>query len=267
MSKFKKTTIEFEGQQQRIDDLIGRARFHAQTNRMYSMEIIVHLFDHAHQFGDVNLFDACRKLMELTSSPSPYSIGFPHDHAGDDNNRPKTENIPNIEPPYDDSLDGIFDKRVKPEMVKKALDSITMFAKEEHRFWFVVMKVLIHLQWIPANTKIADFLRWASLQYNLGWTTKRQLSFSDIGGDTKAGKVIKNTDVTLWHQISDRDFRDIQKYRNFSVSVKNTFVHVIVGGLAQTDVTNFNAGQIRDRAQFMRKTNELINDGKRFILS
>ena len=262
MSSFKTTTVEFEGQQQRIDDLIGRARFHAQTNRAYSMEILIHLFDHAHQFGDIELFDTCRKLMELAQSPSPYPIVPTHDHAGDDNNRPKTENIPDIEPPYDDSLDSIFDKCVNPEKVKRALDGITTLDKHKHPFWFITMKVLVYLRWVPTTTTTKDFLRWASLQYDLGWTTDRQLSFSEIGGDKATKKVIKDTDITLWNHISDRVFRDIQKYRNFSILVKKTFVHVIVDGKEPTYVTDFNVGKFFDRAEFMKKANELINDKK-----
>lgn len=254
-------TIEFEGLQQRIEDLMSRARFHARTNRAYSLEIILHLEDHAYQFHDTALFDACRELMTLVQSPSPYLVHRDYQHASDENNRPKIMEPEQAEVPYDDSMDKVFDRRVNPKAVKKALDGITTFAKEEHRFWFVVMKVLIHLQWIPANTTIADFLRWANLQYRLGWTTKRQLSFSDIGGDG-SGKVIKATDITCWHQISEREFRDIQKYRHFSVLLKTTFVHIIVGGMEQKMVTEYNTGKPRDRVQFMKKANELINWGK-----
>lgn len=250
---FKTITIDFEGQQQRIEDLMGRARFYAQTNRAYSLEIILHLQDHAHQYGDAALFDVCRGLMATVQSPSPYPQRCTSQYAGDENNRPPKT----AQEPYDDSLDTVFDEKVKPMAVKKALDGITMFGKEEHRFWFVAMKVFIHLRWIPANAKISDFLRWASLQYHLGWTTKKQLSFSDIGG--KNGKVIKDTDITQWHQISERQFRDIQKYRKFSVLLKTTFAHIIVGALEQKDVSDFNTGQPRDRAQFMKVPGELIN--------
>ena len=125
------------------------------------------------------------------------------------------------------------------------------------------MKVLIHLQWIPADTKIKDLLRWANLQYNLGWTTIRHFSFSDIGSKTRFGNVIKDTDITLWHVITDRDFRDIQKYRNFALLLKMTFVHVIDNtGKELNSVSDFNIGKPRDRVQFMKKPNALINWGK-----
>lgn len=261
MGPFKNTTIRFEGLEQSVEDLLSRARYHAQTNRLYSMEIIVHLQDHAHQYGDTALFDVCRELMALVQSPSPYLVRRDYQYAGDENNRPKVADSEQLEDPYDDSMDKVFDERVKPMAVKKALDLITTFGKKEHRFWFVVMSVLVHLRWIPSDTTIADFLRWASLQYHLDWTSKKQLSFSDIGG-VGNGKLIKDTDITLWHQISENEFRDIRKYRQFSILLKTTFVYIIVNGMEKKDVTDFNTGKIRDRAQFMKKPNELINWGK-----
>ena len=262
MAEFKNTTIEFEGQQQRIEDLMSRARFNAQINRAYSLEIILHLQDHAYQLGDDALFEVCRELMMSVQSPSPYPVRRDHQRAGDENNRPRMAEPDQIGMPYDDSMDKIFDARVNPKAVKKALDAINTFTKKEHRFWYVVMKVLTYLRWIPANTKIIDFLRWANLQYDLGWTTKRHFSFSDVGGDTKHGKAIKDTDITQWHLITEREFRDIQKYCNFALLLKTTFVHIIVNGMEQKTVTDFNTGKPRDRVQFMKKANELINWGK-----
>ena len=260
MTSFKSTTIEFEGHQQLIDDLICRARFHARTNRAYSLEIILHLQDHAYQIHDTALFDVCRDLMTFVQSPSPYIVRRDCQYAGDENNRPRNTKPEVVEVPYNNSMDMVFDRRVNPKAVKKALDNITTFPKEKHSFWFVTMKVLIHLQWVPANMTIAAFLRWASLQYHLEWTTKRQLSFSDIGGENR--KVIKDTDITQWHHISDKEFRDIEKYRHFSVLLKTTFVHIIVNGKEQKEVTDFISGKPLDRIQFMKKANELINWGK-----
>lgn len=172
---------------------------------------------------------------------------------------------------YDTTYDFIFDLRVKPEAVKKALDNITTFDKTKHPFWFVFMNVLVHLQWIPASTNTKDVLNWASLQYDLNWTTKRQLSFSDIGGDKRdmnreanegKQKKIKDTDITLWNTISKTEFRDIEKYRQFAFLLKKTFVHFIVNGLEENEVTNFNIGKPRDRTKFMKSPKNLINWGK-----
>lgn len=189
------------------------------------------------------------------------------DEEGEENN---TED-PNIPVEYDTTFDYIFDPRVKPEAVKKALDGITLFNKQQRPFWFVFMKVLVHLQWIPSSTNTKDVLSWASLQYNLNWTTPKQLSFSDIGGDNddmnrkaneRKKKKIKVTDIILWNTISEKEFRDIEKYRQFALLLKKTFVHFIVDGLERKEVTDFNLGKPRDCAQFMKSPNKLINWGK-----
>ena len=172
---------------------------------------------------------------------------------------------------YDTTYDYIFDPRVKPEAVKKALDNITTFDKCQHPFWFVFTKVLVHLQWIPTSTYTKDILKWASLQYDLNWTTKRQLSFSDIGGDKRdmnreanegKQKKIKDTDITLWNTISKTEFRDIEKYRKFALLLKETFVHFIVDSMEVKESTDFNLGKPLDRVKFMKSPKNLINSGK-----
>ena len=172
---------------------------------------------------------------------------------------------------YDTTYDFIFDPRVKPQAVKEALDNITTFDKCQHPFWFVFMKVLVHLHWIPISTYTKDVLKWASLQYELNWKTKKQLSFSDIGGDKRdmnresnegKQKKIKDTDITLWNTISKTEFRDIEKYRKFALLLKKTFIHFVVDGLEVKVVTDFNLGKPRDRVKFMKSPKNLINSGK-----
>ena len=117
MERFKSTHIEFENQVQRIEDLISRARFYAQTNRPYSLEIILHLQDHAHQLDDAALFTVCRELMYAVQSPSPYSAKRNQRFASDENNRPRMAEPLAEELSYDDSLDDIFDERVRGQKV------------------------------------------------------------------------------------------------------------------------------------------------------
>ena len=200
-------------------------------------------------------------------------IGYEEDEEDDDEhdeNEDENEYVAQVLE-YDTTYDSIFDQRVKPEAVKKALDDITTFDKNKHPFWFVFMKVLVHLQWIPSSTNNKDVLSWASLQYNLKWSTKKQLSFSDIGGDNddmnrkaneRKKKKIKVTDITLWNTISETEFRDIEKYRQFALLLKKTFVHFIVNGLEEKEATDFNKGKPRDRLKFMKSSKNLINFGK-----
>lgn len=188
-----------------------------------------------------------------------------------EDNDEDSDDKPSVTEEYNSSFDFIFDPRVKPEEVKKALDNITTFNKQQRPFWFVFMKVLVHLQWIPSSTKNKDILAWASLQYNLNWKSAKQLSFSDIGGDNKdmnrkvndsRKKKIKDTDITLWYTIKKTEFRDIEKYIQFALLLKKTFVYFIYNGLEVKDVADFNIGKPRDRAIFMKSPKKIINWGK-----
>ncbi len=201
---------------------------------------------------------------------SEYEQDVDDEEWDEDEDEDEVEVTPEVRE-YDTTYDYIFDPRVKPEAVKKTLDNITTFDKCQHPFWFVFMKVLVHLQWIPASTYTKDVLSWASLQYDLNWTTKKQLSFSDIGGDKRdmnreanegKQKKIKDTDITLWNTISKTEFRDIEKYRNFALLLKKKFVHFIVDGLEVKAATDFNLGKPRDRVKFMKSPKNLINSGK-----
>ena len=207
-----------------------------------------------------------------TQQPSSeqVSTGYSSQMTQPDEDEDEDEVAPEVRE-YDTTYDYIFDPKVKPEAVKKALDNITTFDKCQHPFWFVFMKVLVHLQWIPASTYTKDVLSWASLQYDLNWKTKKHLSFSDIGGDKRdmnreanewKQKKIKDTDITLWNTISKTEFRDIEKYRKFALLLKKTFVHFIVDGLEVKVVTDFNLGKPRDRVKFMKSPKNLINSGK-----
>jgi len=225
--------------------------------------------------------DTPQPSSEQVTTETPSQMTQPNDNSefdqyvdneewDEDEDEDKVEVTPEVRE-YNTTYDYVFDPRVKPEEVKKALNNITTFDKYQHPFWFVFTKVLVHLQWIPTSTYTKDILKWASLQYDLHWTTKRQLSFSDIGGDKRdmnreanegKQKKIKDTDITLWNTISKTEFRDIEKYRQFALLLKKTFVHFIVDGLEVKESTNFNLGKPLDRVKFMKSPKNLINSGK-----
>ena len=225
--------------------------------------------------------DTPQSSSEQVTTETPSQVTQPDDDSefdqdvdneewDEDEDEDKVELTPEVRE-YDTTFDYVFDPRVKPEEVKKALDNITTFDKYQHPFWFVFTKVLVHLQWIPTSTYTKDILKWASLQYDLNWTTKRQLSFSDIGGDKRdmnreanegKQKKIKDTDITLWNTISKTEFRDIEKYRKFALLLKKTFVHFIVDSMEVKESTDFNLGKPLDRVKFMKSPKNLINSGK-----
>lgn len=255
MGRFKSTYIPFEDEQQLVESLISRARHHAQTNRAYSMEIIAHLQDHAYEYDDNALFNACRELMSVVMSASPYPPRPLHERAGDDCNFPKTEAAEDVA--YDSRLDGIFDEQVKVSKVKAALDQLS-FRKTGRVEWYVVFRVLLHLRWLKDTCEQKDFLSWVNLQYHCGWEKKHHFTFS-----RDVHKSLRDQDVSRWNAISTREYTKGYVYYNFAVQLRNTFQTIIVNGLeSRTPVTDFSLGKNRDKAIFMVRSNQLINWGK-----
>lgn len=257
MVAFKSTTIEFEGQLQRIDDLISRARFYAQTNRAYSLEVIIHLQDHAHQFGDSALFEVCRDLMLFVNSASPYPIRHNSLYAGDKNNRPKTvyHEPPGL--PYDNSLDDIFDERVNVQAVKNMLDKLT-FKKNGRVHWYVVYIVFLHLKWLKENCQQKAFLQWVNLQFHCGWTKRIHFTFS-----RDVDKVMRDTDVSFWNMLDNTTYTKGNTYYRFAVHLRNTFEVVIINDIVLKEpAKDFTSGKNRDKSEFMAIPGQFINWGK-----
>ena len=258
LKNINNSTIEFEDQLQLIDDLISRARHYAQTNRSYSLEVILHLLDHAHHFNDSALFDVCHELMALVNSPSPYPLLQDIQQADDKNNRQKSaiEATP-TELPYDNSLDDIFDKRVNTQSLKIKLDSMT-FNKKSRVHWYVVYQVLLHLKWLKEDCQQKAFLQWVNLQYHCGWTKNIDLAFS-----RDVNKSMRDVNVSLWNTIDKSIYTKGQTYYNFAVLLRNTFEKVIVNGKEQKEpAKDFITGKNRDRTEFMACPGQLINWGK-----
>ena len=240
-----------------MEDLVSRARYYAQTNRAYSLEIIVHLQDHACQFSDSALFGVCRELMSMALSPSPYPLSRQQQHAGDENNRPKNEALPVTNLPYDNSLDQIFDERVKAQAVKTALERLT-FKKSGRVYWYVVYKVLLHLKWLKEDCEQKAFLEWVNLQFRCQWTKKQHFTFS-----RDVDKSMRNVDVTLWSTLDYNQYTKGEVYSNFAILLRNTFEIVVVNNMALKEpAKDFTSGKNRDRSEFMRNPNQLINWGK-----
>lgn len=257
MAMNKSILIEFEGRHQPIDDLICRARFHAQANRAYSLEVILHLLDHAYQFGDSDLIKVCRDIMQTVNSPSPYSACPDSQHADSQSNRPKNEKHEPTEMSYDNSLDSIFDERVNVHAVKKSLDQLT-FRKTGRVYWFVVYKVLLHLKWLKEDCQQKTFLEWVNLQYHCGWTQKHHFTFS-----RDVDKTMRTTDVSLWNTIDNAKYTKGESYYQFAVLLRNTFEMVIMNGLELKEpVKDLASGKNRDRSEFMKKPGQFINWGK-----
>ncbi|MBR4381272.1 MAG: hypothetical protein IKP48_08450 [Bacteroidaceae bacterium] len=250
---YKTTTIEFEGQTQRIDDLVSRAKFHAPTNRHYALDIITHLLDHAFQSNDMVLYDTCHDLMILVHSPSPYPKSLNFEHAADENNRPRV-NEP--DEPYDNSLDEVFDYRIKAHEVKKAVATLTSTTLSEDKRRFVIYKILVFLRWIPTDKRGSKkkFLQWWNLQFHNGWVeTDKQDPFK-----FRVDHNLMDSQPYEWKKVKMENAND---YYAFALTVKNRFTLTVIDNITQDD-QDFKTGPLRDRTHFLKNPRNLINNGK-----
>lgn len=257
MSRFRSTHIQFEDRIQPIEDLVSRARYYAVTNRAYSLEVILHLQDHAHQFGDDALFSECRELMMSVQSPSPYPVCRSLQRAGDSNNRPKDSDPKDEYIFYDSSLDHIFCDKVKVIEVKKTLDKLD-FRKSSRVHWYVVYRFFLYLRWLTDNCEQKAFLQWVNLQYHCGWSEEQHFTFSrDVNSE------LRNRDISTWNAINYQKYTKGMVYYNFAVLLRNTFEHIVINNQElKMPVTDFTTGKNRDRNLYMVNSTQLVNWGK-----
>ena len=159
---------------------------------------------------------------------------------------------------YDDSLDDIFDERVRGQKVKKALDRLT-FKKTGRVEWFVAYKVFLHLKWIKEGCEQKEFLKWVNLQYHCGWDKEHHFVFS-----RDVNKSLRDNDISCWKTIRNNEYTKGEKYYNFAILLRTTFQQVIVNDrvLLKEQIQDFLIGKNRDRQEFMVNPANLINWGK-----
>lgn len=168
----------------------------------------------------------------------------------------QTNNYPDIEKPYDNTLDSIFNKKVKVSAVKEALDKLA-FKKTGRVEWYVVYKVFLHLKWLKNGCEQKTFLQWVNLQYHCGWTKEHHFTFRDVH------KTMRDKDISCWNTIDNKDYTKGVTYYNFAVLLRNTFEIIIINGKESKEpVTDFSQGDNRDRTSFMVNPAQLINWGK-----
>lgn len=151
---------------------------------------------------------------------------------------------------WDDSLDSIFDKKIKPWEVKKAIADVPSSEKikRDRRFYYVSYRILKAIKWIPMETSESDYLRWVNFHFGCGWeknkNQKKAFLFS------LEGSVSKLEDL---HPSEWRDntlYSDLGKhYRLLALSFKNTFTQTLVKGDPVDDSASYE--HLKDRAKFL----------------
>ena len=162
---------------------------------------------------------------------------------------------------WDDSIDSVFNKKVKPQEIKKALETLTSATLSEDKRRFVYYKVLVYIRYIPTEKRGSkkNFLKWWNLHFNCNWVETHTLDPFKFRVDSR----LMNSQPYEWNEI---DMDNANDYYDFAKTVKNTFTQTVINNVAQ-DGQDFNAGPLLDRGQFLKDTHKPINNGKTFFKS
>ena len=264
MGRYKTDKIYYPNRWQRTEDLVADGYYCAQNKRSETLEIAAHLMDAAYNNQDDELFNVGRDLMRAANSPCSFLADDSALEATDNNNRPSASAIPvipetllnNVEEEWDDTHDGIFDKRINPMMVKIALDNVTSERLSGKRFYYVAYRILKIIRWIPAETTDTAYLRWVNLHFHCGWIDdkyhKNQFQFNL----ENSSKNLAKEHPSLWTDDIVYGGRG-RYYRELAMKFKSAFTQVIVNGKPIDNSESFD--HLRDLPQFLRGAKEIYD--------
>lgn len=213
---------------------------------------------------------AAREMTSAAGSPCQYVTNDNAKQATSNYNHPPEpvspvipssilDNIEDANEEWDDSLDGVFHEKIKPQEIKKALETLSSATLSEDKRRFVYYKVLVYIRYIPAEKRGSkkNFLKWWSLHYNCNWVQTDTLDPFKFRVD----KRLMNSQPYEWNGI---DMDNANDYYNFAKTVKNTFTQTVINNVAQ-DGQDFNLGPLLDRGIFLKDTRRPINNGRTFF--
>ena len=181
-----------------------------------------------------------------------------------------SEQEENEEIEWDDEYDYIFDERVKPQEIKRAIEMVKSVKIKDRRFYYVAYRILKVIKWIPVEISESDYMRWINCHFKCGWemnkTQKKAFLFNLEGS-------VKKLDDLHPSEWKDNSIYGIlgKHYRLLAISFKNTFTVTIINGKPVADSESFE--HLKDRAEFLSGARDYhgalwapdeayINDGK-----
>jgi len=286
MGRYKTERIYYPNRWQPTEVLVADGYYYALKKPAETIEIAAHIMDAAHENEDEELFNVGRDLMRVANSPCQFIPNENAENATDSNNRPSGDIIPTIpnsllktgnevEEEWDSSRDGIFNKKVNPQAVKKAINSVESERITDRPYFFVAFVILKILKYIPLNTSPRDFLLWVNLHFNCGWSEeskkKHQLNFRLEG----TLKKLSTMHPSAWKNADDdgKEFWGKMNldYYNLAISFKNAFTYTMINKMPVSNSDSFE--HLRDRVELLSGVYDMygtllasaeayINDGK-----
>lgn len=163
---------------------------------------------------------------------------------------------------WDNQYDYIFNEKIKPREIKKAMESIELPRKiSKVRFYYITYRVLEILNYIPDSSSRNDFLRWVNIHFNCGWIDdkqhKRRFSFQL----ENSSRNIEKQHPSEWDEKTIKGGSGILHHQ-LAVTLKNTFTQTLMNGSIVDNSDSFE--HLVDRGQFLRFA-IAIQDNKYYI--
>lgn len=151
---------------------------------------------------------------------------------------------------WDDTFDYIFNEKVKPQEILRALAGIVRPKKiSEVRFYYVSCRILEILNYLSEDALRTDFMRWINIHLKCGWPDdkehKRRFSFALEG----SSKNLENQHPSQWDENTIKGGSGIYHHQ-LAIKLKNTFTQTIINGEAIDDSNSFD--HLIDRGQYLR---------------
>jgi hypothetical protein len=171
---------------------------------------------------------------------------------------------------WDKQYDFIFDQRVKPQEIKRAIETVKSEKIRDRRFYYVSFRILKVLKWIPIDTLESDYLKWINCHFECGWEKNKNQKKAFLFNLEGTVKVLDDLHPSEWED--DSLYGKLGKhYRLLALSFKNVFTMTIVNGKPDGESESYE--HLRDRVEFLYGTRDVcgtlwapeeayVNDGK-----
>lgn len=163
---------------------------------------------------------------------------------------------------WDDTYDYIFDERVKPWELKKALEGIKYPTRiSQRRFYYVTYRILDVIKYFSDKVTPSDFLRWINLHFNCGWIDDNEHRKQFVFALEGSSKNLEDQHPSDWDEKTIRGGSGKQ-HRQLAITLKNTFTETMVKGIAVDNSDSFE--HLRDRGQYLSHAYH-VKDNEYFI--
>lgn len=273
MGRYKTDSIYWVNKYYSPEELISWGFSCAPKYPDVTLDVAAHILREAFIIQDNDLFNAGNELMGAAGSPRNFVASESSKQATANNNRPSESSPPKLHPAlcdmeeiedkdWDDSLDSIFNDKVKPKAIRNAMEGIVLPNRiSKLRFYYISFRMLKFLKYLTDKATGPDFLRWVNLHFNCGWIDDNEHRKQFVFALEGSSKNLEDQDPSEWNEKTIKGGSGKQHHQ-LAITLKNTFTETMVNGKSVDNSELFE--HLRDRGQFLRNA-YFVLDGQFYI--